>query len=75
MRDPTNDEPAHALVFGKKTRNVQRKLAKGAHWIISPPSEQTQAQNSQKICSLAENPSHSGYCPVPNGSQELNRSL
>jgi len=36
VRAPTDDEPAHALVFGKKTKSIQRKLVKGARWIIPP---------------------------------------
>ena len=36
-RDPVPGEPAHAVVFGKKTRSVSRALAKGARWIVPPP--------------------------------------
>ncbi len=36
-RDPLPDEPAHALVFGNKSKSVQRRLAKGASWVIAPP--------------------------------------
>jgi hypothetical protein len=36
-RDPMPDEPAHALVFGPKPKSVQRRLAKGAVWVIPPP--------------------------------------
>jgi len=37
-RDPRPDNPAHALVFGRKTKSIQRKLARRATWVI-PPSE------------------------------------
>ncbi len=36
-RDEKPDNPAHALVFGRKTKAVQRRLAKGARWVIPPP--------------------------------------
>lgn len=36
IRKPLEDEPAHAEVFGRKTRSVQRALAKGANWVYSP---------------------------------------
>ncbi len=29
------DEPAHAVVFGRKSRPIRRKLAKGTTWVIS----------------------------------------
>src|SRR5882724_4978871 len=35
-RDPTDDEPAHALVFGKKTGSVRGRLAKECRWVIEP---------------------------------------
>ena len=37
-RRPVPEEPAHAEVFGKKTKSVKRKrkLAKAATWIIGP---------------------------------------
>jgi hypothetical protein len=38
LRDPTPEEPAHALVFGRKTDSVKRALAKASLWIV-PPSE------------------------------------
>ncbi len=38
VRDPVPNEPAHALVFGLKTRANKQCLAKGAAWII-PPKE------------------------------------
>jgi hypothetical protein len=36
LRDPLPDEPAHALVAGKKTRSVRRKMATGAEWVVPP---------------------------------------
>ena len=38
-RDSVPDEPAHALVFGKKTDSVSRTLAKGSKWVIEPPAD------------------------------------
>jgi len=38
VRDPTPDEPAHALVFGKKTGSVRKKLSRSARWVIPPPA-------------------------------------
>ena len=38
MREPLPEEPAHAVVFGKKTKQVRRKLASGSEWIIEPSS-------------------------------------
>lgn len=35
-RDPLPDEPAHAVVFGKKTQGVKKKLARGASWVVKP---------------------------------------
>lgn len=35
-RDPNSDEPAHAVVFGKKTGSVRSRLAKAASWVIYP---------------------------------------
>jgi hypothetical protein len=37
-RDPLPDEPAHALVFGKKTKAVKSRLAKGSSWVVPPPT-------------------------------------
>ncbi|MEX0866918.1 MAG: hypothetical protein WD030_06130 [Pirellulales bacterium] len=34
VRNPLPNEQAHALVFGNKTKSVQRKLAKSAIWVI-----------------------------------------
>ena len=39
MRKPVPEEPAHAEVFGRKTRGVRRALAKGSDWIVPPPAE------------------------------------
>lgn len=38
-RDPLPEDPAHAVVFGKKTRPVRRALALGSHWVIPPPPQ------------------------------------
>ena len=37
MRKPLLTEPAHAEVFGRKTKGVKRALAKGSMWIFRPP--------------------------------------
>lgn len=37
VRDPQPENPAHGLVLGKKTKGTQRKLARGASWVIPPP--------------------------------------
>ncbi len=34
--DPQPDEPAHAVVFGTKTKSISRALAKGSEWVIPP---------------------------------------
>lgn len=34
VRDPVEDEPAHAIVFGNKTRGNRRCLAESAAWAI-----------------------------------------
>lgn len=40
QRDPTKDDPHHALVNGDKPKRVQRALAKAAHLLIRPlPAE------------------------------------
>lgn len=36
-REPLEQEPAHAVVFGKKTKSVMRAFARGATWVIPPP--------------------------------------
>ena len=39
-KDPEPDQPAHAVVFGKKTKKgVCRKLAEGSEWVIPPPDQ------------------------------------
>lgn len=35
-RDPTPNEPAHAVVFGEKPRPVRKRLAQGCEWVILP---------------------------------------
>jgi hypothetical protein len=37
-REPLADEPAHAVVFGNKTKRIKRELAKGSRWVTAPPS-------------------------------------
>ena len=37
IRDPLPEEPAHALVCGRKTASVRRRLAKASHWVVLPP--------------------------------------
>jgi hypothetical protein len=39
-RDPTPEEPAHALVFGKKTASVKNRFAKECQWVIQPDDQQ-----------------------------------
>lgn len=38
MRKPVPGEPAHAEVFGKKTKAVKTKLSRNSTWIIPPPN-------------------------------------
>ncbi len=38
VRKPLAEEPAHAEVFGKKTRAVKKAFAKNCKWVVSPPS-------------------------------------
>lgn len=35
-REPVEDEPAHGVVFGNKTKRVKRNIAKNSFWIIPP---------------------------------------
>ena len=35
-RAPLPDEPAHAYVFGEKTRGTKRFLARHAVWVVDP---------------------------------------
>lgn len=37
VRAPLPEEPAHAKLFGPKTRAVRRQLAKRCEWVIMPP--------------------------------------
>ncbi len=39
VRDPLPDNPAHALVFGRKTESVRRRLARGSRWVVPPPDQ------------------------------------
>lgn len=36
IRTPRENDPAHAEVFGKKSKSVRKKLADGAVWVILP---------------------------------------
>lgn len=47
-RDPLPEEPAHALVFGKKTKAIRRKLASGSSWVIPPNSVKSLRSISNK---------------------------
>jgi len=35
-KDPIPSEPAHAVVFGKKSKSVRKTLARAARWVIAP---------------------------------------
>jgi hypothetical protein len=37
MREPLPEEPAHAVVFGKKSKGVRAKLATNCEWVVEPP--------------------------------------
>ena len=37
VRKPLREEPAHAEVFGKKTKSVKNAFAKNCQWVIPPP--------------------------------------
>lgn len=37
-RQPLDDEPAHAIVFGRKTDRVKKRFAKECSWVIPPSS-------------------------------------
>lgn len=39
VREPTVDEPAHAVVIGSKSKPIRRKLAQNADWVHLPPPE------------------------------------
>lgn len=36
-RDPLANNPAHAIVAGKKTTAVKRHLARHSEWVVPPP--------------------------------------
>jgi hypothetical protein len=36
MRRPLPDEPAHADVFGKKTKSVRKQFANQCSWVVPP---------------------------------------
>jgi hypothetical protein len=36
VRDPTEDEDAHILVFGKKTGSVKNRMRDAATWVVRP---------------------------------------
>lgn len=38
-RQPLPENPAHAVVFGKKTPKTRRRLAKEARWVVPPPDQ------------------------------------
>jgi len=38
VRDPTEADPAHVLVFGSKPRSFGSKVAKAAEWVVNPRS-------------------------------------
>ena len=37
VRDPTADDPSHALICGPKPGSVRKKWAREAVWVIEPP--------------------------------------
>jgi hypothetical protein len=38
VRSPTQEEPAHGEVVGKKTKGRRRALVRAATWIVPPPT-------------------------------------
>ena len=40
-RDPTDDEPAHAVVVGRKADSTLKAFARSAIWIVRPPAHAT----------------------------------
>lgn len=36
-REPLPEEPAHGVVFGRKTKHIRKRLARGSEWVIRPP--------------------------------------
>ncbi|MFW6169793.1 MAG: hypothetical protein ACODAD_04825 [Planctomycetota bacterium] len=39
QRAPLPEEPAHAEVFGKKTKSVQKAFSKASQWVVPPSME------------------------------------
>jgi hypothetical protein len=37
-RDPLPEEPAHAVVFGRKSKSIRQKLSKQCTWVVPPPA-------------------------------------
>jgi hypothetical protein len=37
VRKPIPEEPAHAEVFGNKTKSIRNALAKNSKWVVPPP--------------------------------------
>jgi len=35
-REPTTEEPAHGVVFGRKSKSIRSKLAKSSEWVVPP---------------------------------------
>ena len=35
-RDPTESEPAHAVVVGRKSHGVRKRLRAGSNWVLRP---------------------------------------
>jgi hypothetical protein len=46
QRDATEEEPAHALVFGRKTDSIRKKFARSAtrSWVVRPPEHIIEAR-------------------------------
>jgi hypothetical protein len=42
VRDPLPMEPAHALVIGRKTKGVRKRMAVAASWVVAPPDAVTE---------------------------------
>jgi hypothetical protein len=38
VRDPTPNDPAHAVVIGRKTDSIKRRFAREARWVVLPPA-------------------------------------
>jgi hypothetical protein len=36
-RDPLHTNPAHGIVYGKKTNGTRKQLAKNSAWVVPPP--------------------------------------